>query len=419
MPGTKRDPRGAMRLFSAMPEALDLRDEASLEGLLATADALLERSDSLDSLCQLEHLMAANRTDWPLAAHVAVKLARSKAALQLRRAPLDVSVVVAVYGEHERILRPFENPLGEGFLDRKLRQLAWLTKGLSRARTELVLVDDGCPHGSGEIAEQILSRRHPDAPVEVLYLERAIAARHPITRGLRNTDDSRKGGSIQLGLHHATRRLRPGHVVSFSDADLSTHLGQLGLLIAELDRPAIDVAVGSRRTPTSIVVKSGARSSRGRLFIYLWKKLLPEIGYLQDTQCGFKAFRAPVARGLVSRARVRDFAFDLELLLLAELRRRHSIAPVPIAWIDSEAASTTVALSPYLSMLQRTVELQRRYGKREGEREAFAHAIDSLDEGAWDTAVDTLGPRLADFDPALDTQAHFVAPNELAGLLAS
>ena len=38
----------AERLFRRMPAGLDLRDEASLEGLLSTADALLQRGMRLD-----------------------------------------------------------------------------------------------------------------------------------------------------------------------------------------------------------------------------------------------------------------------------------------------------------------------------------------------------------------------------------
>ena len=93
---------------------------------------------------------------------------------------------------------------------------------------------------------------------------------------LLSTDSSRKGGAIQLGVYEAAQRRRPGQVVVYTDADLSTHLGQAGLLVEALDRPSVELAAGSRRDPTSIVVKGASRSARGRLFIYLWKKLLPE-----------------------------------------------------------------------------------------------------------------------------------------------
>jgi hypothetical protein len=50
------------------------------------------------------------------------------------------------------------------------------------------------------------------------------------------------------------------------------------------------VAIGSRREPDSVVVKQGTRNDRGKLFIYLWKRMVPVLGDIIDTQCGFKAF---------------------------------------------------------------------------------------------------------------------------------
>ena len=97
----------------------------------------------------------------------------------------------------------------------------------------------------------------------------------------------------------AAERDRSNHVVVFTDADLSTHLGQIGLLVAPIVQDGYDAAIGSRREPMSVVIKSGARNLRGKLFIYLWKRLIPKLSPIVDTQCGFKAFRADVARGIV------------------------------------------------------------------------------------------------------------------------
>lgn len=63
-----------------------------------------------------------------------------------------------------------------------------------------------------------------------------------------------------------------------TDADLSTHLGPSGLLVDALDAKHIGIAAGSWQARESVVVQSSSRSARGRLFIYLWKKLLPELG---------------------------------------------------------------------------------------------------------------------------------------------
>ncbi len=383
------------RLFETLPAGLDLRDAAQHESVLAIADALIARAGGAAQLLEMEWTLAGNAGEWPLGAHLAVKLARSKLALSARRGPVHLSVVLAVYAEHQRILDAGERPHGEAFLDRKLRELAWLFAGGRNGTYELLVVDDGCPHGSGRIAEQILRTRHPAAPARVLFLEHAIARGDPAVAHLSSTDESRKGGAIRYGLHAATRRLRPGHVALYTDADLSTHLGQSGLLVAALDRPGVMVAAGSRRARNSVVIKSGARSDRGRLFIHLWKRLLPELAYVEDTQCGFKAFTGCAVRALIDSPVESGFAFDLELLLRAELLAHRSVDGVPIAWIDSEAASTTVSLQPYLAMLKSVVQLYRAYREREPEREGVARAIEAFDERAWQRAVADLAPRVA------------------------
>jgi hypothetical protein len=401
------------RLFHRMPPGIDLRDEVQFEAVLATADELLDRVEDSRTLAEIECLFSANPGAWPLGARVAVKLARSKALLASRSMPLHLTVVVPVYAEHERILEPAEHPVGEGFVDRKLRELDWLFACRPGQSFELLIVDDGCPYGSGPLAEQILHQRHPNAPARVLYLLDAIEQELPVTASMYSVDDSRKGGSIQLGLWDATRKNHPGHVLLYTDADLSTHLGQAGLLVDALDTNHIGIAAGSRRDRESVVVKSGSRSARGRLFIYLWKKLLPELGYLEDTQCGFKAMSAETARQLVEAPSERGFAFDVELLLRCELSSRRSIAKVPIAWIDSQAASTTVGLAPYLSMLRSIVRLYRDHLGERPLSESFARAIESLDEVSWERAIEAFGPRLDGIDPALDRDGIHVSPVEL------
>jgi dolichyl-phosphate beta-glucosyltransferase len=58
----------------------------------------------------------------------------------------------------------------------------------------------------------------------------------------------------------------------------------------------------------------------------------------RDTQCGFKAFRGPVARQLFGLARCDRFAFDVEILLLAR-RLEHSVIELPVDWTAVEGSS--------------------------------------------------------------------------------
>jgi hypothetical protein len=52
---------------------------------------------------------------------------------------------------------------------------------------------------------------------------------------------------------------------------------------------------------------------------------------LQDTQCGFKCFRAEVAEELFKRQTLPGWSFDIEILYLARLRG-YQIVEIPIPW---------------------------------------------------------------------------------------
>jgi len=361
-----------------------LAEEATRDRLDAVTSELLERPGEV-----------------PLALHLAAKLAQSRQVVIQLPGPTKVSVVFAVYKEHHRLLRPDEHPSGEDFLRRKVAQLDWLASASPNLSWELLAVDDGCPEGSGKSIEK-MAAEEGFTNVRVLYLENAIEQRLPITGNLGNTDQSRKGGSIIYGLWEASRRREQGReeVVLFTDADLSTHLGQVGLLIDPILNDGKDVAMGSRRETTSVVIKKGTRNLRGKLFIYLWKRMLsPALLEIIDTQCGFKAFRADAAQAILDDLLERCFAFDVELLLKTEQRNPEGLAKVPIAWIDSEAESTTTALSPYLSMLQSIAAMNRKYLPSDSRAGEFVSFIEGLDENQWNQLVENVPQAIAERDP--------------------
>jgi hypothetical protein len=345
--------------------------------------------------------LLGQREDVPLALHLAAKLAKSRKVVANLKRPTKLSVTFAVYKEHHRLLRPEKHAAGEDFLRRKVAQLDWLASASPQLTWELLAVDDGCPEGSGQLIEQ-LAKTEGFENVRVLYLQEAIRQKLPITGALENTDQSRKGGSIIYGLWEASREQEQGRdeVVLFTDADLSTHLGQAGLLIDPILNDGKDVAMGSRRETASVVIKKGTRNLRGKLFIYLWKRMLsPALLEIIDTQCGFKAFRADAAQAILNDLLERGFAFDVELLLKTEQRNPNGLAKVPIAWIDSEAESTTTALSPYLSMLQSIAAMNRKYLPPSPKATAFANFIEELDETGWNHLVDYVPEPIGTRDP--------------------
>ncbi len=398
---------GLSDLLSRLPlqdGAYDPRDPSQSAEALRLADGLLEglEEEAKGRLPALEKELLVREA--PLLAHLAVKLARSKAALRAIREPVHLSLVFAMYKEHTRILLPSQHPHGEDFLVQKIAQLNWLFEEGGRHSWDLTAVDDGCPEGSGRLAEEILRERAPGAPVRVLFLADAIAEGLEVVQPLRSPKESQKGGSVVYGMWAAAKesegRKDRKHIVGFTDADLSTNLGQSGLLVAGICEEGKDAAIGSRREKTSVVIKLGKRNTRGKLFIYLWKGLMAPLGEIIDTQCGFKAFTAETIRAVTPGMIEKGFAFDVELLLKTELQKAHSIAKIPIAWIDSDEASTTADLEPYLSMLGAITKMYRRYLPKQPGSDRLADWIEGLTEERWNRLAENVPSWIADGEPS-------------------
>jgi hypothetical protein len=391
---------------------VDLTDTEHGAWILKAAEALSALDLPVRELRGLEETLS--RDEEPVALGLVGKLALSRGLVRALPHPVHTSVVLAMYREHLRILPASEHPQGEDFLRRKLRQLRWLFRGTPH-RWDLTLVDDGCPEGSGALAREIIRSEGLEDEARVLFLEEAIQDGAAPVRDLRSTDDSRKGGSIRYGLWRAeTDRAHGEHVVLFTDADLSTHLGQTGLLLEPIVAGGAAAAIGSRREPTSVVVKQGARNTRGKLFIYLWKGLIPELSGIVDTQCGFKAFRAGTLQNWYEDAVESGFAFDIEMLLQVQLQSRGPIAKVPVAWIDSDALSTTADLEPYLDMLRTTALLYRTHLPAREESDALARLIEGLDQEGFDRLLERIPPEIADAEPSTFDAHRSVAAEELA-----
>jgi dolichyl-phosphate beta-glucosyltransferase len=67
----------------------------------------------------------------------------------------------------------------------------------------------------------------------------------------------------------------------------------------------------------------------GRVFNLLVRILA--VHGVEDTQCGFKAFRREVARDLFQRQLINGWAFDVEVLFLAT-HSGYRVREVPITW---------------------------------------------------------------------------------------
>lgn len=204
---------------------------------------------------------------------------------------LLLSLIVPAYNEEDRIGTT---------LDRTLRYLH-----MQSYRWEVIVVDDGSRDGTGRQVEQFA----PDVRLCSLVTNMG------------------KGAAVRTGM-----LLARGCYRVFTDADLSTPIEELAKMLDAFNRGA-DVVIGSRRLDRSLVKKPQPwyREWIGMLGNKIVQSALLR-GY-EDTQCGFKGCTAHAAEYIFSRTIINGFAFDVEMLYLAQ-QLGFRIEQIAVEWYN-------------------------------------------------------------------------------------
>jgi dolichyl-phosphate beta-glucosyltransferase len=80
-------------------------------------------------------------------------------------------------------------------------------------------------------------------------------------------------------------------------------------------------------------------------------------GSVRDSQCGFKFFAESAAHELFRNSRIDGYAFDLEILGLAQ-RLGMQVCEVPVTWSDAAGSSlSAVADAPQILRELRTIRV--------------------------------------------------------------
>lgn len=199
---------------------------------------------------------------------------------------------------------------------------------------EVVVVDDGSTDQTVQVAR--------DAGVRVLQ--------NPGNRG--------KGYSVKHGMLEAK-----GEWALFSDADLSSPIGEVEKLWSAVERERAQVAVGSRAVDRSLVGvhQPWLREAVGRVF-NVAMRVVTGLGF-KDTQCGFKLFQTAAGREVFSRQQLDGFGFDVEVLFIAKQLGYKSVE-VPVRWDNVEGTKVSLLLgfTAFLDLLKvRRNALRDRY----------------------------------------------------------
>jgi dolichyl-phosphate beta-glucosyltransferase len=248
--------------------------------------------------------------------HARLSLQRECSRLRgARQGPVELSIVVPAFNEQQR-------------LPKSLQSIRAYLKSRS-LQAEVLVVDDGSTDATAEAVE-------------------ASRNGFPELRLISNDGNRGKGFSVRHGMLEAR-----GEFALFTDADLSAPIEEADKLLAVLRDGAYDGAIGSRAVDRSLIEvhQSALRERAGIIFNHIVRHItgLP----FQDTQCGFKAFRREKTRCIFEQQRTEGFAFDPEILFLAQ-RKGLRIAEVPVRWAHHPATKVNMfgdSLRMFLDLL--------------------------------------------------------------------
>jgi glycosyltransferase involved in cell wall biosynthesis len=235
----------------------------------------------------------------------------------------SLSIIIPAYNEAKR-------------LPASLLKVREYLDGAQWEFAEVVVVDDGSTDNTVQVAR--------NGGVRVLQ--------NPANRG--------KGYSVRHGMLEAK-----GEWALFTDADLSSPIGEVEKLWSAVERERAQVAVGSRAVDRSLVgVRQPLlREAVGRVFNAAMR-LIAGLDF-KDTQCGFKLFETGAGRQVFSRQLLDGFGFDVEVLFIARKLGLRSVE-VPVRWdnVEGTKVSLWLGLAAFVDLLKvRRNAMQGKYSK--------------------------------------------------------
>lgn len=201
-----------------------------------------------------------------------------------------ISVIVPCYNQEQTIVRDL------GRIKSVLDQL--------RYPTELICVVDG--------------------KVDETFARASIfASKYENVKTIGYETNKGKGYAVRFGMSQSH-----GDLIGFIDSGMDLNPNGLAMLLEHFEWYDADIIVGSKRHPVSKVD-------------YPWQRKLLSIGYqlivlvlfglkVRDTQVGMKFFKREVLEKVLPRLLVKAFAFDVEILAVANSLKYNRIYEAPV-----------------------------------------------------------------------------------------
>lgn len=202
---------------------------------------------------------------------------------------------------------------------------------------EVIFSDDGSSDGCGAIVEK-------------------YAAEHPLNHGeirlVTAEKNAGKGHAVRLGMLAST-----GDYTCFTDSDLAYGSEIIGDMFSDIREKGGELLIGSRAIhPEGYAGYTFMRKLASKVFI---KILAVTAGFrCSDSQSGMKMFHGDTARKIFANASVNGWAFDFEVLLIAQ-KMGKTIREYPVKVINHRESKVRL-LSDSMKMMKDVRRIKNR-----------------------------------------------------------
>lgn len=154
-------------------------------------------------------------------------------------------------------------------------------------------------------------------------LELATSVHHPALRIFFHSKNQGKGYAVRQGFKHAR-----GNIIGFMDAGNDIEATDLIPALTVFQKSGADIVVGSKNHLDSQIASPWQRK--------LYSSVLQRLTHLcfgincSDTQAGLKLFKGELIRTVLPELTINRWAFDIELLYIAQKIRKLQLIEVPI-----------------------------------------------------------------------------------------
>jgi dolichyl-phosphate beta-glucosyltransferase len=227
---------------------------------------------------------------------------------------VSLSVIVPAYNEEYRLPRMLDETLT--YLEARAA-----AAGPNTFSYEVIVVDDGSRDGTYDAA----------VASEMAAKEQSGRSRGGELRVMQLSQNRGKGFAVRAGMLAARGRL-----LLMADADGATGIREVERLEQAMDSQGgrcTEIVFGSRHhlKDDALQKRSFIRNTLMVGFhLVVWCLVG---GPIHDTQCGFKLFRAGVAKHIFHSLHLYRWAFDIEIVILARILGK-PVAEVPVAFVD-------------------------------------------------------------------------------------